>query len=134
KPEAYTERHQVSVDTVYFHSVIDGMAAVMKPGGTAWSAAIREMEICGKTGTSQNPHGKDHSLFIGFAPRNNPKIAVAVIVENAGYGATWAAPIASLMMERFVRGKDVPSNAPVLLERMTKPLQPLSHANEQQGD
>lgn len=134
KPDAYTQRHQVSVDTVFFQSVIDGMSAVMKPGGTAWSAAIRDLDICGKTGTSQNPHGKDHSLFIGFAPRENPRIAVAVIVENAGYGATWAAPIASLMMERFVRGKDTPTNAPMLLDRMTKPLQPVSNANEQQGD
>ena len=59
----------------------------------------------GKTGTAQNPHGKDHSLFIGFAPKDDPKIVVAVVVENAGFGATWAAPIASLMMEQYLFGE-----------------------------
>jgi penicillin-binding protein 2 len=59
--------------------------------------------ICGKTGTAQNPHGKDHSLFVAFAPRENPKIAIAVMVENAGFGATWAAPIASLLMEKYLQ-------------------------------
>jgi penicillin-binding protein 2 len=58
---------------------------------------------CGKTGTVQNPHGDDHSLFIAFAPLENPKIALAVIVENSGYGSTWAAPIASLMIEKYLR-------------------------------
>ena len=58
--------------------------------------------MCGKTGTVQNPHGKDHAIFIGFAPMDAPKIAVAVVVENAGFGATWAAPVASLMMEQYL--------------------------------
>lgn len=61
--------------------------------------------MCGKTGTVQNNFGKDHSLFVGFAPRENPVIAIAVVVENAGFGATWAAPIASLMMEQYILGK-----------------------------
>ena len=61
--------------------------------------------MCGKTGTVQNPHGKDHAIFIGFAPKDNPQIAVAVVVENAGYGATWAAPMASLLMERYLTGE-----------------------------
>jgi penicillin-binding protein 2 len=73
--------------------------------------------MCGKTGTVQNNHGKDHSLFVGFAPRENPVIAIAVVVENAGFGATWAAPIASLMMEqyikRYIKRKD-------LFERISK--------------
>ena len=60
--------------------------------------------MCGKTGTVQNPHGKDHAIFIGFAPMDNPQIAVAVVVENAGFGATWAAPIATLMMEQYLTG------------------------------
>ena len=60
---------------------------------------------CGKTGTVQNPHGKDHSMFIAFAPYENPKIALAVIVENSGYGSTWAAPIASLMIEKYLTGE-----------------------------
>jgi penicillin-binding protein 2 len=58
--------------------------------------------VCGKTGTAQNPHGKDHSLFGAFAPKVNPKIAIAVVVENSGFGNEWAAPIASLMMEKFL--------------------------------
>jgi penicillin-binding protein 2 len=61
--------------------------------------------ICGKTGTAQNPHGKDHSIFIAFAPKEDPKIAVAVYVENGGFGATWAAPIASLMIEKYLTGE-----------------------------
>jgi penicillin-binding protein 2 len=70
--------------------------------GTARIAKLPGISICGKTGTAQNPHGKDHSLFACFAPRDNPKIAIAVIVENSGYGATWAAPIASLMIEKYM--------------------------------
>lgn len=71
--------------------------------GTAKRASIEGIEICAKTGTAQNPHGKNHSLFVAFAPRKDPKIAICVVVENAGYGATWAAPIASLMMEKYLK-------------------------------
>jgi penicillin-binding protein 2 len=60
------------------------------------------IEICGKTGTSQNPHGDDHSVFFAFAPKNDPKIAIAVYIENAGWGASYAAPIAGLMIEKFL--------------------------------
>ena len=70
--------------------------------GTAARAKIEGVNICAKTGTAQNPHGKNHSLFVAFAPRENPRIAICVVVENAGYGATWAAPIASLMMEKYL--------------------------------
>ena len=59
--------------------------------------------MCGKTGTVENPHGKDHAVFFAFAPRHNPKIAIAVVVENVGFGSTWAAPIASLMVEKYLR-------------------------------
>ncbi|MCK9291988.1 MAG: penicillin-binding transpeptidase domain-containing protein, partial [Bacteroidales bacterium] len=61
-------------------------------------------QAAGKTGTVQNPHGKDHSMFLAFAPFEKPQIAISVIVENAGYGSTWAAPIASLMMEQYLTG------------------------------
>lgn len=71
--------------------------------GTARGAKIEGINICAKTGTAQNPHGKDHSLFVAFAPRENPQIAVAVVVENAGFGSTWAGPIASLMMEKYLK-------------------------------
>jgi len=63
------------------------------------------MQICGKTGTVQNPHGKDHSIFIAFSPKNDPKIAIAVIVENSGWGSTWAAPIGTLMIEKYLTGE-----------------------------
>ena len=72
-------------------------------GATARIAAVPELDICGKTGTAQNPHGEDHSIFIAFAPKDNPKIAIAVYVENAGFGATYAAPIASLMIEKYLK-------------------------------
>jgi len=71
--------------------------------GTVWSQArMKTIEICGKTGTAQNPHGKDHSIFICFAPKNNPQIAVATVVENSGFGGFVAAPIATLMVEKYL--------------------------------
>ena len=75
---------------------------VNQDAGTGRRAQIDGVDVCGKTGTVQNPHGEDHSVFIAFAPKENPKIAIAVIVENAGFGGTWAAPIASLMIEKYL--------------------------------
>lgn len=97
----FTKRHYTSIDTQYFRPVIDGMEMVVK-AGTATRARVPGIAICGKTGTAENPHGKDHSIFIAFAPKNNPKIAIAVYVENGGFGSTWAAPIASLMIEKYL--------------------------------
>ena len=74
------------------------------PAGTARRYEMKDIPQCGKTGTAQNPHGNYHSNFIAFAPVDHPKIALAVIIENGGYGATWAAPIASLMIEHYIRG------------------------------
>ncbi|MFN4082623.1 MAG: penicillin-binding protein 2 [Bacteroidia bacterium] len=113
--EEYQKKHQTTIDTSYFQVVIDGMQDVVERG-TAYVARIPGIEICGKTGTAQNPHGKDHSIFFAYAPKNNPKIAITVVVENAGFGATWAAPIASLMMEQYLTGKHDTRKA--LLERM----------------
>lgn len=102
--EKYTTRHNISIDTANFEKIIKGMeAAVIR--GTSTSAALKDIIVCAKTGTAQNPHGKDHSVFIAFAPKDNPKIAIAVLVENAGFGSTYAAPIASLMMEKYIRGE-----------------------------
>jgi penicillin-binding protein 2 len=100
KPE-YTTRHYAGIDSNYFDVVIDGMQKVVE-GGTATYARIQGITMCGKTGTAQNPHGKDHSVFVAFAPRENPKIAIAVVVENAGFGSVWAAPIASLLVEQYL--------------------------------
>lgn len=113
----YTQKHQTTVEPKYFEFVIDGMELVTRPGGTAFGTGIPDIEICSKTGTAQNPHGNHHSLYIAFAPRVNPKIAIAVIVENAGYGADWAAPIANLMIEKYLRPKEN-SKAPALFEKM----------------
>jgi penicillin-binding protein 2 len=85
--------------------------------GTARIGRIDSLEFCGKTGTAQNPHGKDHSIFIAFAPKDNPKIAIAVYVENAGFGATWAVPIASLMIEKYLR-RSISPNRLYLEERI----------------
>ena len=74
---------------------------VKHPNGTAHNISTEKLIICGKTGTAQNPHGEDHSIFIAFAPKERPKIAIAVYVENAGFGSTWAAPIAGLMLEKY---------------------------------
>jgi penicillin-binding protein 2 len=83
--------------------IITGMYNVFQGAhGTARWAQIDSIEACGKTGTVQNPHGKDHSLFVAFAPAKNPKIAISVVIENAGFGSTWAVPIASLMMELYL--------------------------------
>ncbi|MCQ2312057.1 MAG: penicillin-binding protein 2 [Paludibacteraceae bacterium] len=99
KSETAVHKHVTAIDSSYFDIVHEGMHAVMINGTGRWYN-IDSLGMCGKTGTAQNPHGDDHAIFMGFAPMNNPKIAVAVVVENAGYGATWAAPIASLMMEQ----------------------------------
>ena len=103
---AFREKKHTTIDSIYFEPVIEGMyRAVNGPdGGTARIAQIQGMSVCGKTGTAENPHGDDHSVFIAFAPRENPQIALAVYVENAGFGSTMAAPIASLIMEKYLTG------------------------------
>ena len=98
----YTTPKSVRIDSVHFEDVITGMANVTVGGTATWSH-ISDIEICGKTGTAQNPHGKDHSIFFAFAPRENPQIAIAVYVENAGDGGAFAAPIASLMIEKYLK-------------------------------
>lgn len=101
--------HRTLVDSSRFEPLIDGMYRAVhssaEEGGTARLAAVKGLDICGKTGTAENPHGEDHSVFICFAPREDPQIAVAVYVENAGFGASWACPIASLMVEKYLRGE-----------------------------
>ena len=101
----YTERKYTKIDSSYFYVVVDALAAVVnEQGGTARRARIDSITVCGKTGTVQNPTTPDHSVFMAFAPKENPKIAIAVYVEEAGFGGTWAAPIASLMIEKYLTG------------------------------
>ena len=96
-------RHDIAIEKRHFDVVKEGMHRVMT-NGTGRLYPIEGIEQAGKTGTAQNPHGKDHAIFIGFAPVDDPQIAVAVVVENAGFGAKWACPIASLMMEQYLTG------------------------------
>ena len=99
----YKEKHYVDIDAKHFELVIDGMQdAVNTSTGTATESRLRNIIMAGKTGTVQNSRGKNHSVFIGFAPRDNPKIAIAVIVENGGYGGAYAAPIASYITEKYL--------------------------------
>lgn len=113
-PEIYTKKQKTMVDAAYFEPVIDGMWRVVhEPGGTAQRARVDSLHVCGKTGTVENfkkISGRvyqltDHSNFMAFAPRNNPQIAISVFIENAGFGGTWAAPIASLLIEKYINGE-----------------------------
>ena len=99
--DKFKTKNYTDIDPKYFDVMIDGMEDVVEQG-TAAASKIKGITICGKTGTAQNPHGKDHSLFVAFAPRENPKIAIGIMVENGGWGASWAAPIASLMIEKYL--------------------------------
>lgn len=106
--KSFIKKHQTKIAEKYYDIVQEGMYQVVQgepySGATAWFVALKDISICGKTGTAQNPHGDDHSIFMAFAPREDPKIAISVYVENAGFGATWAAPIASLMIEKYLKG------------------------------
>jgi penicillin-binding protein 2 len=103
--QKFKERHYINIDSVHFERIIEGMeSAVSGVGGTARIATIPGIAVCGKTGTVQNPHGDNHSVFVAFAPKDDPKIAIAVFVENPGGGATLAAPIGSLMIEKYLTG------------------------------
>lgn len=102
----FTTPKYTTIDQQYFEPVIEGLFNVFeKPHGTANWSKVKGLEICGKTGTAENPHGQDHSIFIAFAPKNNPKIAIAVFVENGYWGSRWAGPIATLMIEKYLNGK-----------------------------
>ena len=119
--DKFREKQYTMVDTTNFKKVINGMWKAVNSGfgsgGTASIAAVEGLDICGKTGTAQNPRGADNSVFICFAPMDNPKIAVAAYVENAGFGATWSAPIASLLVEKYLTGQISDKRKP-LEERM----------------
>lgn len=111
--EKYTTPHQTSIDKRHFEPVIQGLYDVYNNHGTAWFLQVPGIEICGKTGTAENftkidgvrTQLTDHSIFVAFAPKDNPKIAIAVFVENGYYGARWAGRIASLMIEKYIKGE-----------------------------
>ena len=87
-----------------YTNVIDGMQMCLD-AGTGYASRVKDIVICGKTGTAQNPHGKDHAVFLAFAPREKPQIAIACIIENAGFGGVWSAPVVTLMIEHYLKGK-----------------------------
>ncbi len=102
----YRKKRYTMVNRRHYESVVEGMRRVVnEKGGTGAGARIKDVVVCGKTGTVQNPHGEDHSVFIAFAPMYKPKIAIAVFIENAGFGGTWAAPVSNLMMEKYLLKK-----------------------------
>ena len=113
----YYKRQYTLVDTSYFPVMVEGMYRAVNSGygsgATAAVAAVEGLDICGKTGTAQNPLGDDNSVFICFAPKDNPKIAVAAYVEHGSFGARWAAPIASLLVEKYLNGEIGESRRPL---------------------
>lgn len=106
---AFTERHYTMVERKHYETVVQGMRAAVT-GGTCRTAFTPLYEVCGKTGTAQNPHGQDHSVFMGFAPMDNPRIAICVYVENGYWGATYGVPIGALMMEQYLQGSLSPAS------------------------
>ena len=102
----FTEKHTTGIDSIHFNPIINGMNLAVNgepgTGSTARSAALNGIIVCGKTGTAENPHGEDHSIFVAFAPQGNPQIALAVYIENGGFGSTYAAPLASLLLEKYL--------------------------------
>ena len=105
--EKYKKRHYTKINRGYYNLIVQGMRNSVL-GGTCHSANLPGLEVCGKTGTAQNPHGPDHSVFMGFAPMNNPKIAICVFVETGGWGATYGVPIGSLMIEKYLNREIAP--------------------------
>ncbi|HXC03703.1 MAG TPA: penicillin-binding transpeptidase domain-containing protein [Bacteroidia bacterium] len=104
-PKTFTEKNYTKVEKQYFDIMVDGMEQVVAAGTGRIAKYDDTTHICGKTGTAQNPHGDNHSVFVAFAPKDHPRIAIAVLVENAGYGAEWACPIASLLIEKYLTRK-----------------------------
>lgn len=111
----FYERHYTMVDPKHFDPIVEGMWRGVNVGGTSMGAQLPGLDVCGKTGTAQNPHGRDHSTFLSFAPKDDPRIAISVYVENGGFGASAALPIASLLEEYYLTDT---IRRPELLERM----------------
>jgi len=113
----YTEKHSAGVDIEHYNVIVEGMAKAVTGGTCRAANLLPEIEVCGKTGTAENPHGKDHSSFMGFAPKDNPKVAIFVYVENGGFGATYGVPIGRLMLQKYLKG-EVPESDKWLEDRM----------------
>ena len=127
---AYASRKAISIPDEFWNVIHKGMYDVVNtPGGTALSAKVPGISVCGKTGTAQNPHGEDHAWFIAFAPRINPRIALCVLVENAGFGGTVAAPIAQQLLMKYFYPSAKQSGDSILLDSTKKREQsPISNS------
>ncbi|MDR1720421.1 MAG: penicillin-binding protein 2 [Dysgonamonadaceae bacterium] len=112
----YSKRRETGIQKEHYESVIEGMRLAVT-SGTCWQANLPDIEVCGKTGTVQNAKIKDHSVFMGFAPKDNPKVAIVVYVENAGFGSKIAVPIGRLMLEKYLRGS-IPESSLYLEQEM----------------
>lgn len=118
-PDTFRIQQKTKIDPQWYNWIVDGMRHAAT-NGTVFRAGNMDaegIELCGKTGTAQNPHGKDHSVFMGFAPKDNPKIAVCCFVENGGFGATFGVPIGTLVIEKYLNGK-ISDRRKFLEERM----------------
>lgn len=130
-PDKFKQVHTTAIEKQYYDVCVQGMEqAVLQ--GTARIAQIPGIEVCGKTGTAQDPPRKDHSVFMGFAPKSHPKIAIMCIVENSGFGATYAAPICGMMMEFYLRRKLSPERQRKL-EEMENTILIRSHGTKDQS-
>ena len=103
--DKYIEKRSTGINRDYYEYMAEGMRAAVAGGGTCWKLYMQDIDICAKTGTAQNPHGRDHSACISFAPMNNPKVAIAVYVENGGWGGDVAVPLARLMLQKYLLGE-----------------------------
>lgn len=121
-PPELLEKRYPTIDASHYPVIAEGMRMAVT-GGTCRRAALPDIAVAGKTGTAQNPHGKDHSAFMGFAPYEDPKIAVAVYIENGGFGATFGVPIGSLVMEKYLKGEIAENRKYMETQMLTTHLQ-----------
>jgi penicillin-binding protein 2 len=102
------DRHETAISKEHYELVVEGMQAMVEETSARYYSKLDSIIICGKTGTVQNPHGSDHSVFIAFAPKDNPKIALSVYIEHGVWGGRYAAPIASLIIEKYLNDSIAP--------------------------
>lgn len=129
--DKYVTKRQTTIDKEHFETVVEGMAMSVTAGTSRRSSLAPYIEVCGKTGTAENPHGKDHSLFISFAPKDDPRIAIFAVVENAGFGATYALPVAKLMMEKYLMDSIMPQDQYMETNFMNTKLPPSNYYTKQ---
>lgn len=117
----YTDKRYTGVKESYYESIVQGMANAVTGGTCRGINLLPEIAVGGKTGTAENPHGRDHSWFMGFAPVDKPQVAIAVLVENAGFGARFAVPIARLMIQKYLKG-EIPASEKYLEDNMANAI------------